>query len=255
MNSETIQLNLTRLPTPGPVPLNLTRLGIPGPVTLNLTGLPIPGPTPLNLTNVPIPKTLPATRYHVSYFLLALQWPGAYHNQCPYNRRAAFLIHGLWPQPRMPGLPSRDRLYLPQRGPLITELKSMWPSIRRPCQNRRFWECEWRSHGAFSNLGGQSNYFRKTLNLRGQLRRQGHDPLTVLRENNIIPRAPQPYSATLFRSALGRVLTGFGEIQCVRASEIAEIYLCVNREASDFIRCPGRVNINSRCETDVFFLP
>lgn len=250
MNSETIQLNLTRLPTPGPVPLNLTRLGIPGPVTLNLTVLPIPGPTPLNLTVVSFPETLPAPHY----FLLALQWSGAYRNQCPYNRPAAFLIHGLWPQPRRDEH-SNDPLALPPRGPLIRELKSMWPSIRRPCQNRKFWECEWQSHGAFSNLGGQINYFRKTLNLRGQLQSQGHDPLTVLRENNIIPRASQRYPATLFRSALGRVLTGFGEISCVGRSEIAEIYLCVNREASDFIRCPGIVDINSRCGTAVLFLP
>lgn len=83
---------------------------------------------------------------------------------------------------------------------------------------------------------------------------ESHHPLTVLSENGIRPR-PEPYSATLFRSTLGRVLTGFGEISCVRGSEIAEIYLCVNREASDFIRCPGILDIKSGCGTDVLFLP
>lgn len=254
MNSELIPLNLTRLPTPGAVPLNLTRVGIPGPATLNLTGLPIPGPTPLNLTKVPVPVTLPATDYHVTHFLLALQWPGAYHNQCPHKSREAFLIHGLWPQPRLPnGQHSHDPLKLPKHGALIRNLKLMWPSIIRPCQDWKFWEHEWQFHGAFSNLG-QRHYFSKTLELREQVKRHGHDPLTVLGEEGIHPSSSERYTVTRVRGALARGLPGFGKILCVGSRNLSQIYLCVNREASDFIPCPGSQK-TSGCAPHIYFLP
>lgn len=249
MNSEPIPLNLTRLPTPGPVPLNLTRLGIPGPVTLNLTGLPIPGPIPLNLTKVPVPKTLPATRYHVSYFLLAMQWPGAYDRQCPHNGLPAFFIHGLWPHVALPhGHHIDGPLTLPPGGQLIQKMNSIWPSIIRPCNNRAFWEHEWQYHGAFSNLDSQFDYFSKTVALAERV-----NLLTVLSENDIHPGGVS-YPASRLRSVLGRHVHGFAKITCGRhVNDLSQIYICVDRTASHFIRCPQR--LNSQCGPRVLFLP
>lgn len=250
VNSEPIPLNLTRLPTPGPAPLNLTRLGIPGPVTLNLTGLPIPEPTPLNLTKVLIPMA-PPTGYHVSYFLLALQWPGAYDNKC--NSRQAFLIHGLWPKPGLPrGSHTDELLKLPKGGQFIKEMKSMWPSITKKCDNRAFWQHEWQYHGNLSNLPSQQDYFSKTVALARQV-----NLLDALKRKHIFPSPSKLYAATDFANALRRDFPEFGKIVCSRdrPNELSEIRLCVDSRASEYIKCPRRYNTNPSCGPLVKFPP
>lgn len=251
MNSEPIALNLTRLPTPGPAPLNLTRLGIPG---LNLTGLSIPGPTLLNLTKVPIPNTLPATRYKFSYFVLAVQWPGAFDRECTHKGSPAFVIHGLWPQLRLQkGEHSDDPLKLPKNGPLIKKLESIWPSIRAGCNDTAFWEHEWQFHGAFSNLRSQPDYFSKTVALADQVNLL---LLRVLSENGIRESSSSLYPASNLTIALRRKFIGFRKIICGRQlNELSEIQFCVDWTASRYIKCPGSHNINSRCEAEVEFLP
>lgn len=253
MNSEPIPLNLTRLPSPGPAPLNLTRLGIPGPVTLNLTGLSIPGPTPLNLTKVPIPNTLPATRYKFSYFVLGLQWPGAYDRECTHKRPPAFFIHGLWPELRLrKGEHSDDPLKLRQGDQLIRKLNSIWPSIIRPCNNSWFWEHEWQYHGAYSKLGSQRQYFSKTVTLAERVNLR---LLRVLRQNGIRESSSTLYPARSFAIAL-QSLPGFGKIVCcVRRNELSEIRFCVDSTASRYINCPRSYNRTSRCGRQVKFLP
>lgn len=194
--------------------------------------------------------TLPATGYHVSYFLLALQWPGAYDSKCLHNGRQAFLIHGLWPKPGLPkGSHTNDHLTLPKGGPLIKEMNLIWPSITGKCKNRAFWEHEWQYHGTYSKLG-INDYFTKTVALPRKV-----NLLELLKSKDIRPSPSKLYTATEFANALD--FPGFGKIVCPRdqLNKLSEIRLCVDSTASDYIKCPRRYNTKPRCRPQFTFPP
>ncbi|MCL7023161.1 hypothetical protein MKW94_026140 [Papaver nudicaule] len=196
------------------------------------------------------------------FFYFVQSWPGSY---CDTRRgccfpstgkpRADFGIHGLWPNYNDGLYPSScdsDSLFDPSvLSDLKGELQKNWPTLACPSgDGNAFWGHEWNKHGTCSESRlEQHGYFAAALNLKRKV-----DLLRILTNSGIKPDG-RFYSLNRIRNAI-REATGFTPgIECNvdgdGNSQLYQIYICIDKNGSDFIRCP--VLPRQRCKSTVEF--
>ncbi|XP_027347581.1 ribonuclease 1-like [Abrus precatorius] len=194
------------------------------------------------------------------FFFFVQQWPGSFCDTkkgcCfPLAGKPAsnFSIHGLWPNFNNGSFPfdcdiAQNPFNQSKIEDLIPRVQTSWPSLSCAgskktddnstiSDNTRFWKHEWDKHGTCSeSILDQHAYFEASLNLKDRI-----NLLQILHDNGIKPDG-NLYSVSNITRAI-KEATGFGPgITCNTdpsgTRQLIEIYLCVDKSASNFIECP-----------------
>ena len=121
-----------------------------------------------------------------------------------------------------------------QLGDLKSKMELEWPSLACPsCDNAWFWQYEWVKHGTCV-LKNQYDYFAATLRLKESV-----DLLGALGNNSIYPDGKK-YNLSEIQRVLGNVTGNGVGIECNGMEQLCQVYICVDKNASNFIRCPVR---------------
>ncbi|KAI3985212.1 hypothetical protein MKX01_015146 [Papaver californicum] len=196
------------------------------------------------------------------FFYFVQSWPGSY---CDTRRgccfpstgkpRADFGIHGLWPNYKDGSYPSncdRDSLYDSSvLSDLKWDLQRNWPTLACPSDNgNAFWGHEWNKHGTCSESRlNQYDYFASALKLKRKI-----NLLRILTNSGIKPDG-RFYSLNCIKKAIREAIGFIPGIQCNvdgdGNSQLYEIYICVDINGSELIRCP--VLPRQRCKSTVEF--
>ncbi|MED6130503.1 Ribonuclease pancreatic beta-type [Stylosanthes scabra] len=196
------------------------------------------------------------------FFYFVQQWPGSYcdtQQSCCYPTTgkpdADFGIHGLWPNYNDGSYPSNCDSSNPfqqsQVSDLISTMQKEWPTLACPSGNGiQFWTHEWDKHGTCSeSILNQHDYFAAALNLK-----QKANLLQALTSAGINPDGGS-YSLSSIKSAISGSVGFTPFIECNSDSsgnsQLYQVYLCVDTNASAFIDCP--VFPNSKCGSNIEF--
>ncbi|MED6196491.1 Ribonuclease pancreatic beta-type [Stylosanthes scabra] len=196
------------------------------------------------------------------FFYFVQQWPGSYcdtQQSCCYPTTGKpdpdFGIHGLWPNNNDGSYPSNCDSSNPfqqsQVSDLISTMQKEWPTLACPSGNGiQFWSHEWDKHGTCSESTlNQHDYFAAALNLK-----QKADLLQALTSAGINPDGGS-YSLSSIKSAISGSIGSTPFIECNSDSsgnsQLYQVYLCVDTNASGFIDCP--VFPHSKCGSNIEF--
>ncbi|KAK7400915.1 hypothetical protein VNO78_12224 [Psophocarpus tetragonolobus] len=193
------------------------------------------------------------------FFYFVQQWPGSFcdtKKSCcfPLTGKpvANFSIHGLWPNFNDGSYPSscniaENPFNQSQIIDLVPRAEKSWASLscaggskkenKTNSDNERFWKHEWDKHGTCSySVLDEHAYFEAALNLKDQF-----DLLQILQNNGIKPDG-NLYSIVNISEAIEQAIGFQPGITCNRDAlgnrQLNEIYLCVDKSASNFIECP-----------------
>ncbi|KAK7362329.1 hypothetical protein VNO77_04439 [Canavalia gladiata] len=221
--------------------------------------------TLLALVNMCVSKDL-------EFFYFVQQWPGSYcdtKRSCCFPLKGKpesnFSIHGLWPNFNDGSYPSNCNIAQnPFKPSKITDriqrAQRSWPSLNcagpkktanKSSDNTMFWKHEWDKHGTCSGSLDQHEYFEVALNLKDRI-----DLLQILQNKGIKPDG-KFYSVVNITQAIKQA-TGF-EVGLTCNSDpsgnrqLNEIYLCVDKSASNFIECPILPKAVRSCPENVEF--
>ncbi|XP_020979577.1 ribonuclease 1 [Arachis ipaensis] len=189
-------------------------------------------------------------------------WPGSYcdtQQSCCYPTSgkpdADFGIHGLWPNYNDGSYPSNCDSSNPfqqsQVSNLISTMQKEWPTLACPSGNGiQFWSHEWDKHGTCSeSLLNQHDYFEAALNLK-----QKANLLQALTSAGINPDGGF-YSLSSIKNAISDSIGFTPFIECNSDSsgnsQLYQVYLCVDTNASSFIDCP--VFPHGKCASNIEF--
>ncbi|XP_057761925.1 ribonuclease 1-like [Arachis stenosperma] len=196
------------------------------------------------------------------FFYFVQQWPGSYcdtQQSCCYPTSgkpdADFGIHGLWPNYNDGSYPSNCDSSNPfqqsQVSNLISTMQKEWPTLACPSGNGiQFWSHEWDKHGTCSeSLLNQHDYFEAALNLK-----QKANLLQALTSAGINPDG-RFYSLSSIKNAISDSIGFTPFIECNSDSsgnsQLYQVYLCVDTDASSFIDCP--VFPHGKCSSNIEF--
>lgn len=130
-------------------------------------------------------------------------------------------------------------------------MQKHWPSLACPSSDSiPFWTHEWEKHGTCSILN-EHEYFQTALDLKEKA-----NILQVLKDGGIEPNGDF-YRLESIKDAIKQ---GFGYtafVECnvdrTRNQQLYQIYLCVDKSASDFIDCPTLPR--GKCGPEIEFPP
>ncbi|KAL3631169.1 hypothetical protein CASFOL_024153 [Castilleja foliolosa] len=180
------------------------------------------------------------------FFYFVQQLPASFcatRHGCCYSETATigddFGIHGLWPNYETGGWPqncdSESRFNETEILDLMDSMLKDWPTLACPvADGMKFWGHEWVKHGTCSSLH-QYSYFQAGLDLKKKA-----NLLQVLENAEITPG--NQYSLKSIKQAIEHGIGHEPYIECnvdhAKKHEIFQVYLCVDKTASDFIDCP-----------------
>ncbi|KAL3511118.1 hypothetical protein ACH5RR_030519 [Cinchona calisaya] len=181
------------------------------------------------------------------FFYFVQQWPASYcdtKRSCCYPTTGKpaedFSIHGLWPNRDDGSWPSNcnvedSSFNVFEVLDLITRMQQDWPSFSCPSSNGvRLWTHEWKKHGTCSRLN-QHQYFQTVLDFKEKA-----NLLHVLEHAGIFPGGF--YSVEFIKDAIKACVGYTPFIECnvdqARNHQLYQVYLCVDKFASNFIECP-----------------
>ncbi|XP_047450463.1 ribonuclease T2-like isoform X2 [Mugil cephalus] len=166
-----------------------------------------------------------------------LQWPGAFCKSLKDEILCiippgidSWTIHGLWPMKAhsccncWPMFPSDVQ-------ELEAELSQHWPSLLKIKSSFRFWNEEWRKHGACAacveGLNSPLRFFQICLKLRAR-----YDFHRFLEEAGITPSCERVYKAEEVNEVLVPHLGDQYEIQCITDDQGREVWFQVKVKLS-----------------------
>ncbi|GFP86201.1 intracellular ribonuclease lx [Phtheirospermum japonicum] len=180
------------------------------------------------------------------FFYFVQQLPAAFcasrHGCCnPTTGKPGddFGIHGLWPNYNAGGWPqncdSQSHLNKTKISDLMARMQEDWPTLACPsADGMKFWGHEWGKHGTCSSLD-QYNYFKAGLDLKNK-----SNLLQALKNAGIHPG--NHYSLQSIKQAIEDSIGHEPYIECnldhAGKHELFQVYLCVDKSASEFINCP-----------------
>ncbi|CAN0863538.1 Intracellular ribonuclease LX [Linum grandiflorum] len=179
------------------------------------------------------------------FFYLVMQWPPAFCNQRGASCRTPiinnrFTIHGMWPQKNNGQSPQN----CPGRGrvdaPTMALLDTHWPNLQRP-PNTVFWTYEWNKHGTCSGWTLQ-RYFRTAVDRAVNVNVFQKLATAGIRPNN------RMYRVNTIRNSLQRLNPLVNcNMNSRRVAQIKEIWVCVHKDGSRVVACPGRSRAARNC--------
>ncbi|KAL7132840.1 hypothetical protein ABFS83_12G101600 [Erythranthe nasuta] len=180
------------------------------------------------------------------FFYFVQQWPGSYcdtRQSCCYPTTGKpdedFSIHGLWPNYNTGKWPqncgSQSSLDRSEISDLMSRMHKDWPTLACPsADGMRFWGHEWDKHGTCTSFD-QHTYFQFALDLKNKA-----NLLQVLAKSGIRPG--NFYGLESIKQAIQEGVGYEPYIDCNVDSEgnhqVFQVYLCVDKSATKFIRCP-----------------
>ncbi|KAI4297453.1 hypothetical protein L6164_037344 [Bauhinia variegata] len=127
-----------------------------------------------------------------------------------------------------------------------------WPSLSCPSSNNtKFWSHEWEKHGTCAESAfDQHKYFEAALNLKDSV-----DLLQVLKNAGIEPVDGKLYSLDSIKEAIQKGVGFVPRLICnkdlSKTSQLKEVYLCADKNASTLIECP--VTRGGNCPSKIEF--
>ncbi|XP_058075623.1 ribonuclease 3-like [Magnolia sinica] len=197
------------------------------------------------------------------YFRFILTWPGSYcREDCrdgccmPTTGDPAedFFVKGLYPYCENKPVKGCNvtKFYVNPLGSMISELYEYWPSIDCPSNNGvKDWNSTWTTYGVCSGLD-EKTYFRRALDLRNKI-----NLLSLLKKNGIVPSYRGVYDLRTIQNVIAKGTGATVAIDCNKnkwgRSQISEINVCVDKNATNIIKCP--FNVKCWCPPRVRFPP
>ncbi|KAL6564608.1 hypothetical protein OROMI_016058 [Orobanche minor] len=180
------------------------------------------------------------------FFYFVQQWPASYcdtRRGCCYPTTGKpdedFSIHGLWPNNNNGNWPQNcdpaSSLDESEISDLVSRMQKDWPSLTCPSgDGMRFWSHEWNKHGTCTSLKEHA-YFKAALDLKRKA-----NLLQILKYRGFHPG--KSYSKESMKNAIEEGIGHEAYVECnVDAQgnhQIYQVYLCVDKSASNFIKCP-----------------
>eukprot|EP01132_Coremiostelium_polycephalum_P004612 gene4612-5761_t len=174
------------------------------------------------------------------FYLFVQQWIFSYCGQqtcVPGKERAAFTIHGLWPENNGGSYPSFCKgpdFSANEIADLLNQLDTDWPSLTGP--NTDFWTHEWSKHGTCSITGPITDihsYFSSGLKLYST-----YNITKGLEENNIYPSSSNTYAANRIVSALTSNFGATPAMQC-QGGNLSTVAVCITKDTLEIMDCPN----------------
>ncbi|KAH6824690.1 Ribonuclease T2 family protein [Perilla frutescens var. hirtella] len=180
------------------------------------------------------------------FFYFVQQWPASYcdtRRSCCYPTTGKpdedFSIHGLWPNYNSGKWPqncdSDSSLDKSQISDMMSRMQKEWPTLACPSRDgMAFWGHEWTKHGTCTPLDAHA-YFETALDLKNKA-----NLLQLLRDAGISPG--KFYSMKSIKKAIEEGLGHEAYIECNVDTQgnhqLYQVYVCVDKSASNFISCP-----------------
>nr|AAC49325.1 ribonuclease [Zinnia elegans] len=184
------------------------------------------------------------------FFYFVQQWPGSYCDSrrgCCYPKTGKpaedFSIHGLWPNYVDGTYPSNcdssNQFDDSKVSNLESELQVHWPTLACPSgDGLKFWRHEWEKHGTCAeSIFDERGYFEAALSLKKKA-----NLLNALENAGIRPADGKFHTLDQIKDAITQAVGYEPYIECnVDSSgyhQLYQVYQCVDRSASNFIKCP-----------------
>lgn len=211
--------------------------------------------------------TVNSKKWHVDYFVLALEWPEGF---CEYVNATSkhecvisdvvkgWVLHGLWPS----NYGHRFLQYCNHSAKfdynrvkdLQVKLNKYWPNLFEESSKVALWKHEYEKHGTCASIipgfATERDYFVRAMEIL-----QKYNPTPVLEKNGITPRAKKYDSDSIINA----FESGFGKGVCTQCSDVNDdqvlrgIEICLTKEL-EVMKCP-HCGTKYACDGPVSFHP
>lgn len=182
------------------------------------------------------------------FYVLSLSWSPTFcdsdagqrnRQQCGFNSRSEFVLHGYWPQyergfPEHCGTGNRP---IPRAA--MDKAAAIYP-------DERLARYQWNKHGSCSGLS-PTEYFEEAANARARV----VIPAQFTRANRDIDTSPIDVERAFVAANRG-LRADMMSVQCKRRM-LSEVRICFSKDGRDFVTCP-EVN-RSSCRTRDIIIP